>query len=94
VVVHRFDNLHTSSQDILRGDGNVRDNALMSHLVHLMKGLTYKMAIDATNAASTAEKHLKRIQEMLELSSAMRVNVGVVEQLREYARWWFVSPLH
>jgi len=41
------------------------------------------VAIEATNAVTVAEKQLKRVGEMLEISSAMRVNAETVRQLRE-----------
>jgi len=46
---------------------------------------THQVAIEATNAASMAERQLKRIGEMLEISSAMRAEAEIVKQLGEYA---------
>jgi hypothetical protein len=45
-----------------------------------------QVAIEATNAVTVAEKQLKRVGEMLEISSAMRVNAETVRELRECVR--------
>jgi hypothetical protein len=50
------------------------------------------VAVEATNAASVAERQLKRIGEMLEISSAMRANAEVVKQLRVYVRMLTICP--
>jgi hypothetical protein len=45
------------------------------------------MAIEATNAASMTEKRLKRIDEMLKISSKQLAVAEIVKQNREYAFW-------
>jgi hypothetical protein len=49
--------------------------------------ITYQMAIEATNAASMTEKRLKRIDEMLKISSKQLAVAEIVKQNREYAFW-------
>lgn len=93
VVARRFNNLHESGQDILRRAGDVSGNNPPGRSGPNRDVLTCQVAIEVTNAACIAEKQLKRIGEMVKISSAMRVDAEKVKQLREYANRPFISPL-
>ena len=85
VLARKFEGLHQVGQNTLRRAGDVSDEALVVRITPNREMITYQVAIEATNAASMAEKQLKRIDEMLQISSTTLSNAETVKRFREYA---------